>query len=106
MFPSDKVAQLYPQAPGPLFVAFYDWKGWHGNILTRLHREDFIQLLITIFISKKILLQTKGVWNILFRNKHFAQYLLRMLTWEAERFSSYDFKRRYLLLNCKTCFKI
>jgi hypothetical protein len=31
MFPSDRVAQLYPQAPGSLFIDFYG-----GDILIRL----------------------------------------------------------------------
>jgi hypothetical protein len=35
--PSDKVAQLYPQAPGSLFVAFYVSRGHGGGILTPLH---------------------------------------------------------------------
>jgi hypothetical protein len=37
MFPSDRMAQFYPQAPGPLFVAFYDSQGYGGGILSRLH---------------------------------------------------------------------
>jgi hypothetical protein len=37
MCPSDRVAQLYPQAPGSLFVAFYDSQGYGGGILTPLH---------------------------------------------------------------------
>jgi hypothetical protein len=32
MSPSDRMAQLYPQAPGSLFVAFYDSQG-EGGIL-------------------------------------------------------------------------
>jgi hypothetical protein len=35
--PSDMVAQLCPQAPGSLFVAFYDSQGYGGGIVTRLH---------------------------------------------------------------------
>jgi hypothetical protein len=35
--PSDGVAQLYPQAPGSLFVTFYDSQGDGGGTLTRLH---------------------------------------------------------------------
>jgi hypothetical protein len=35
--PGDRVAQLYPQAPGSLFVAFYDSQGYGGGILIRLH---------------------------------------------------------------------
>jgi hypothetical protein len=42
MFPSDRVAQLYPQAPGSLFVAFYDWQGYGGGILTRLNTRNCI----------------------------------------------------------------
>jgi hypothetical protein len=34
---SDRVAQLYPQAPGSLFVAFYYSQNYGGCILTRLH---------------------------------------------------------------------
>jgi hypothetical protein len=36
MSPSNKVAQLYPQAPGSLFVAFYVSQGYGGDILTHL----------------------------------------------------------------------
>jgi hypothetical protein len=36
MSPSDGVAQLYRQAPGSLFVAFYYSQGYGGGILTRL----------------------------------------------------------------------
>jgi hypothetical protein len=31
------MAQLYPQAPGSIFVAFYDSQGYGGGILTCLH---------------------------------------------------------------------
>jgi hypothetical protein len=37
MFLSDRVTQLYPQAPGSLFFAFYDSQGDGGGILTLLH---------------------------------------------------------------------
>jgi hypothetical protein len=37
MSPSDRVAHIYPQAPGSLFVAFYDSHGCGGGILTFLH---------------------------------------------------------------------
>jgi hypothetical protein len=37
MSSSDRVAQLYPQTPGSLFVAFYDSQWYSGGILTRLH---------------------------------------------------------------------
>jgi hypothetical protein len=39
MSPSDRVAQLYPQAPGSLFVAFYDSQVYGGGILTFLQRN-------------------------------------------------------------------
>jgi hypothetical protein len=31
------VAQLYPQAPGSVFVAYYGSQGYGGGILARLH---------------------------------------------------------------------
>jgi hypothetical protein len=34
---SDRVAQLYPQAPGSIFIAFCVSQGYGGGILTRLH---------------------------------------------------------------------
>jgi hypothetical protein len=37
MFSSDRVVQLYPRAPGSLFVAFYDSLGYTGGVLPRLH---------------------------------------------------------------------
>jgi hypothetical protein len=37
------VTQLYPQAPGSIFIAFYDSQGYGGGILTRLH-PGFINL--------------------------------------------------------------
>jgi hypothetical protein len=42
MSPTDSVAQLYPQAPGSLFVAAYKSQGYRGDILTRLHTENGI----------------------------------------------------------------
>jgi hypothetical protein len=35
--PDDRVVQLYPQAPGSLFVAFYDSQDYGGGFLTRPH---------------------------------------------------------------------
>jgi hypothetical protein len=35
--PCDRVVQLHPQAPGTLFITFYDLQGYSGGILTRLH---------------------------------------------------------------------
>jgi hypothetical protein len=37
MSPSDRVAQVYPQALGSLSAAFYDSQGYGGGILTNLH---------------------------------------------------------------------
>jgi hypothetical protein len=37
MPPSNKAAQSYSQAPGSLFVAFYNPQVYGGGILTRLH---------------------------------------------------------------------
>jgi hypothetical protein len=34
---SDRVTQLYPQAPSFFFVAFYVSQGYGGSIVTRLH---------------------------------------------------------------------
>jgi hypothetical protein len=42
MSPSDRVARLYPQAPGSLFVASYDLQGYGGGIQTRLHTRQKI----------------------------------------------------------------
>jgi hypothetical protein len=35
--PTDRVAKLYPRAPGSLIVTFYDSQGYGGGILTHLH---------------------------------------------------------------------
>jgi hypothetical protein len=35
----NRVAQLYPQALGSLFVAYYDSQGYGGGIPTCLHTE-------------------------------------------------------------------
>jgi hypothetical protein len=35
--PRNRVAQLYPRAPGSLFVASYDFQGYGGRIRTNLH---------------------------------------------------------------------
>jgi hypothetical protein len=40
MFPSERVAQLYSQAPSSLFIAFYDSQGYGGYILIHLHTES------------------------------------------------------------------
>jgi hypothetical protein len=37
IYPRNRVVQLYPQALGSLFVAFYDLQSYGGGIRTRLH---------------------------------------------------------------------
>jgi hypothetical protein len=44
MSPTDRVAQLYPQAPGFLFITFYDSQGYGGGIRTRLHTGEYYEL--------------------------------------------------------------
>jgi hypothetical protein len=39
--PSDRMALLYSQAPGSIFVA-YDSQGYGGGIVTRLHTVDAV----------------------------------------------------------------
>jgi hypothetical protein len=39
MSPSDRVAQLYPQELGSLFIVFFYSQGCGGSILTCLHIE-------------------------------------------------------------------
>jgi hypothetical protein len=39
MFPSNQVAQLFSQAPGPLLVGFYGSQGYSGGILPASTRE-------------------------------------------------------------------
>jgi hypothetical protein len=43
--PRNRVAQLYPQALGSLFVASYDSQGYGGGIRTRLHAGSLKTLL-------------------------------------------------------------
>jgi hypothetical protein len=40
MFPSDRVAQLYPHAPDSVFDAFYESKGYGVGILTSVDTEN------------------------------------------------------------------
>jgi hypothetical protein len=53
MSPSDKMAQLYPQALGSFFVTFYDSQGYGGGILTRLHTGRFSEYGNQISVSTK-----------------------------------------------------
>jgi hypothetical protein len=52
MSPSDRMAQLYPQAPGSLFVSFYDSQAHGGVILTSLQTGKFLAYFP--YIEKKI----------------------------------------------------
>jgi hypothetical protein len=50
--PRNRVAQLYPQALGSLFVAFYDLQGYGGGIRTRLHAGSLSRLhRLTTYIA-------------------------------------------------------
>jgi hypothetical protein len=49
MSPSDKVVQLYPQAPGSLFIASYDSQGYGGIILIRLHMGNIMKIFVCNF---------------------------------------------------------
>jgi hypothetical protein len=60
MVHSDKVAQLYPLAPGCVFVVFYDSQGYGGEILTYVHAGNPIWSLpnnCVIFVLFYLLLQ-------------------------------------------------
>jgi hypothetical protein len=54
MFPSDKVAQLYPQAPGFLFVAFYASQGYGGGFLTLLRTETILLYTMINYFKQTI----------------------------------------------------
>jgi hypothetical protein len=78
--PRNRVAQLYPQAMGSIFVASYDSQGYGGGIRTRLHagwllatvsqlsclehlgtdrKENIIRLLLFPIVTVKTCLFTK-----------------------------------------------
>jgi hypothetical protein len=46
--PRKRMAQLYPQTQGSLFVASYDTQGYGGGILTRLHTGSIMARLGTV----------------------------------------------------------
>jgi hypothetical protein len=46
----DRMARLYPQALGSLFVASYDSQGYGGGIQNRLHSEDSYITPTVLFI--------------------------------------------------------
>jgi hypothetical protein len=47
------VAQLYSQAPGSIFVAFYDSQGDDGGILTQLHTGRYIDTHAPIIMNSE-----------------------------------------------------
>jgi hypothetical protein len=53
MSQSDRVAQLYPQAPGSLLIIIFNSQGYVGGILTCLHTRSFmgIQNLVRMLCS-------------------------------------------------------
>jgi hypothetical protein len=51
MSPSERVAQLYPEALGSLFIAFYDSQGYGESTVTHLHTETSFLLVPNILIS-------------------------------------------------------
>jgi hypothetical protein len=57
MSPSDREAQLYPQAPGSLSVAFYDSQGYGGDILTLPHTGIYTYILERT-VDRKLLRRT------------------------------------------------
>jgi hypothetical protein len=44
--PSNRVTQLYLQAPGSLFVATYDSQGYGGGVRTRHHTESELSVIV------------------------------------------------------------
>jgi hypothetical protein len=46
---SQRVAQLYPQALGFLFVTSYDSQGYGGGTPPRLHTPHYISILLHVF---------------------------------------------------------
>jgi hypothetical protein len=47
--PRNRVARLYPQELGSLFVASYDSQGYGGDIQNRFHAGIFINVLSRVF---------------------------------------------------------
>jgi hypothetical protein len=55
IYPRNRVAQLYFQALGSLFIAFYDSQGYDGGIETRLHRGSSLVDCPSVFIAPQVL---------------------------------------------------
>jgi hypothetical protein len=47
----NRVAQLYPQALGSLFVVSYDSQGYGGGSRTRLRAEIYIRIRVTLRLA-------------------------------------------------------
>jgi hypothetical protein len=60
MSPSYKVAQLYPQAPGSIFVSLYVSQGYGGGILTRLHTG--VKVKLSLCLTNQAL-RHEGIWG-------------------------------------------
>jgi hypothetical protein len=69
------MTQLYPLAPGSLFIAFYDSQGYGGGILTHL-RMGYIVVIERVINAPNIyqdslfyysMLVIKHLWRISFR---------------------------------------
>jgi hypothetical protein len=66
--PRDRVAQLYPQALGSLFVASYDSQGYGGVIRPRLHtgsskRQVLNKTYVCVYIYIYIYIHNKNFWE-------------------------------------------
>jgi hypothetical protein len=64
------VAQLYPQALGSLSVASYNWQGYGGSILTRLHTGSSDQPCAYVYISPIVARQRLGKSSTAATNTH------------------------------------
>jgi hypothetical protein len=58
--PRNRVAQLYPQALGSLFVASYDSQGYGGGIQTRLH-TGFSRALVKVKVTLQLTVSQLGL---------------------------------------------
>jgi hypothetical protein len=61
---SERMAQLYPQAPASLSVSFYDSLSYGGGILTCIHTEMIDKLIVrNIRIFVRNTEEKRHVWN-------------------------------------------